>query len=363
MDSTLSGPRLGGVGVFERDDHLDEAGHEQVVFCRDEATGLRAIIAIHDTTLGPALGGTRFFPYASEGEAVTDALRLSQGMTYKAAAAGLPCGGGKAVIIGDPSTVKTRELLLAFGRFVDSLGGRYVTAADVGTTSDDLDVVGESTAYVVGRNRAAGGSGDSGLSTAGGVLASMRAAAGRVWGASGLSGRVVGVEGAGKVGSHLVRLLLAEGAHVVLAEPLRAAREHAQSAYPEIRLADSVLDAPVDIYAPCALGATLNPETVPLLQAEIVCGAANNQLLGDDVDQMLSKRGVVWVPDFVANAGGLIQLAGELDGRSAAEVQEHLRAIADTVVEVLERADRDGVPPGLVALTLARERILAAGSG
>jgi valine dehydrogenase (NAD+) len=241
-------------GVFQRDDELADAGHEQVVFCRDEQSGLRAIIAIHDTTLGPALGGTRFFPYPSESAALRDALRLAQGMTFKAAAAGLPFGGGKAVIIGDPATAKSPALLRAYGRFIDRLGGTYVTAADVGTTSDDLDLVGEATRHVVGRTVAAGGSGDSGLSTARGVVHAMRAAARLTWPVGGLDGRRVGVEGAGKVGLHLVGLLLDEGARVILCDPSAGARQRVMDAYGQLPTAPSLLGVPMDIYAPCAMG-------------------------------------------------------------------------------------------------------------
>ncbi|WP_203338216.1 Glu/Leu/Phe/Val family dehydrogenase [Nocardioides limicola] len=338
-------------------DVLGSSAHEQVIFCRDEATGLRAIIAIHDTTLGPALGGTRFYPYGSEREALADVLRLSEGMTSKAAAAGLELGGGKAVIIGDPATLKTPDLMRAYGRFVDSLSGRYFTAADVGTTAGDLDHVGESTEYVVGSNR---GSGDSGFSTAYGVFCSMRAAAEHLWGAAGLAGRHVGVEGVGKVGSHLVELLLDAGAQVTVADPSATSIDRLRQAHPGVAVRSSVLDADVDVYAPCALGATLTPATVPQLKAALVCGAANNQLLDSSVATLLRERGITWVPDFVANAGGLIQVASEIWEHTPEQVRARIAAIGTTVRDILDRAQTIGELPGDVADTIVQERVDAA---
>lgn len=346
-------------GVFDRADEMGQAGHEQVVFCRDKDSGLRAIISIHDTTLGPALGGTRFYPYPNEAAALTDALRLSQGMTFKAAASGMPLGGGKAVIIGDPATIKTPDLLRAYGSFIDSLGGRYVSAADVGTTSDDLDLIGESTQHVVGRSTHAGGSGDSGFSTAFGVYTSMIAAAERTWGDSGLRGRTVGVEGAGKVGFHLIGLLLDEGANVVLSDPYEPAVQRAVEAYDDIALSPSVIDAPVDVYAPCALGATLTKSSIATMQARVVCGAANNQLLTSEVDLLLASRGVLWVPDYVANAGGLIQVGGELQNRTEAEVLADVAAIRHTVDEIIGASERNVSPTGVSAATIVKERLAA----
>lgn len=336
---------------------LGSADHEQVVFCRDEATGLRAIIALHDTRLGPALGGTRMYPYASERDALTDVLRLSEGMTSKAAAAGLALGGGKAVIIGDPATVKTPDLLRAYGRFVDSLAGRYFTAADVGTTADDLDLVGESTEFVVGSNK---GSGDSGFSTAYGVFSAMRAAAAQAWGGTGLAGRTVGVEGVGKVGTHLVGLLLEEGARVVVADPSSASVERLLTRHPSVTVRHAVLNAPIDVYAPCALGATLTADTVGAVRASIVCGAANNQLLTPSVAALLHERGITWVPDFVANGGGLIQVASEIWQRSPEQVREEVAQIGATVEDILTRSRASGELPRQVADRIVAERLAAA---
>jgi valine dehydrogenase (NAD+) len=344
--------------VFDRTDELATAAHEQVVFCHDRATGLRAIIAIHDTTLGPALGGTRIHPYASEAEALTDVLRLSQGMTAKSAAAGMELGGGKAVIIGDPRTVKTRELLLAYGRFVDSLGGRYVTAGDVGSTADDLDVVAEATRWVVGKNN--GGSGDSGYSTAYGVFCALRAAARHRFGQGGLAGSSVGVEGVGKVGARLVGLLAAAGVErILVSDPNTEATARLAGNYAGVEVVPSVIDADVDVYAPCALGATLTPETVPTLRARVVCGAANNQLLTHDVADLLHARGILWVPDYVANAGGVVQVGGELYGHSRETIERGVEAIGHTTDEVLTTAEDLGITTAAAADAVVEARLAA----
>lgn len=346
-------------GVFERDDEL-AAEHEQVVFCHDEPTGLKAIIAIHNTALGPALGGTRCYPYKSEADALTDVLRLSRGMTFKAAAAGMPLGGGKAVLIGDPGQIMTAELLRAYGRFIESLGGRYITAADVGTGSRDLDVVGEVTRYVVGRSPANGGSGDSGWSTAYGVFCAMKTAAETLWGPEGLSGKTIGVEGLGKVGFHLVGLLVAHGAKVVVSDPSAGAVKRLVDVYGPVPVVADVVEAAIDIYAPCALGATLTPRTVSALTAVLVCGAANNQLATPDVDAMLATRGVLWIPDFLANAGGLIQVGSELQDRSPAAVRSHIEGIGSTVSEILAAARHEGLPTGVCAARIVESRLTGA---
>ncbi|MBF0816065.1 Glu/Leu/Phe/Val dehydrogenase [Microbacterium paludicola] len=338
-------------------------GHEEVLYCHDEESGLRAIIAIHDTTLGPALGGTRFKSYDTDQDALHDVLRLSRGMTSKNAAAGLPFGGGKAVIIGDPRTAKTPELLRAYGRFVDSLDGRYVTAADLGTNSDDLDIVGETTTHLTGRTAGAGGAGDSGPATALGVFSAMRAGAERLWGESGLHDRTVGVEGAGKVGGVLTRLLLDEGANVVVADPDPAARERVSAATGgAVTLAES-LAGPLDVYAPCALGATVTVDRVTSLGARLVCGAANNQLPTQDEDAALHAAGILWVPDYVANAGGVIHLAGlERLKHEPDVVTADVRRIGDTAREILSRSADAGIPTGIAADELVAAR-LAAGRG
>ncbi|MBW9207369.1 valine dehydrogenase [Mumia sp. zg.B53] len=347
-------------GIFDGLEGLTIDSHERVHFHHDEATGLSAIIAVHDTRLGPALGGTRFYPYASGSDALTDVLRLSEGMTYKAAAAGLDLGGGKAVIVGDPATLRSRALLRAYGRFVGSLGGRYITAGDVGVTAEDLDVVGEETPYVVGRTVAAGGSGDSGFATALGVFSAMRAAAAHTFGSADLGALTVGVEGAGKVGLRLIGLLRDQGARVVLAEPDAGARRRAGETHLGLELVDSVVDAEVDVYAPCALGGTLTPASVGTVRAGLVCGAANNQLSTPDVEEMLVERGTVWVPDYVANAGGLVQVGGERDGSTPDQVRVRVAALEDRVRDIFATASAERTTAGAAARALARRRLDAA---
>ncbi|MHA7662512.1 Glu/Leu/Phe/Val dehydrogenase dimerization domain-containing protein [Mycolicibacterium sp. HS_4_1] len=339
-----------------RIEKLDVPGYEDVRSCEDPSTGLRSIIAVHDTRLGPALGGTRFYPYPDEAAALSDVSRLSSGMTYKAAAAGLALGGGKAVILGDPAVLKTPALLRAYGRFVDSFGGRYLTAADVGTTSADLDVIGETTRHVVGRTEAAGGFGDSSLSTALGVLAAIRAAAAVRLNRT-LHGLRVGVEGVGKVGSCLVDLLLEAGADVVVCERYEPALARIQQTHPDLPIIDNLFEAAIDVYAPCALGASLTPESVAKLRASIVCGAANNQLAGDDVEEQLFHRQITWVPDYVANAGGLIQVAAERDRRQLSDAREQIGQLENVVLAIVQRAAQRGGTPAGAAREIAEERL------
>jgi valine dehydrogenase (NAD+) len=343
--------------VFGRSDFpIDEPAHEQVVFCQDSASGLQAIIALHSTTLGPALGGTRFHPYVDESAALTDVLRLSRGMTYKAAAAGLDLGGGKAVILGDPRTIKTPELLRAYGRFVERLNGLYVTAGDVGTNSNDLDIIGETTTHVVGRNSFAGGSGDSGPNTALGVFQAMRAAAVRAWGEGELTGRTVGVEGAGKVGFELVSLLTKAGAKVLVSDVYQPSLDRVLGAFSGARGSQNVRAERLDVYAPCALGGILDETTSESLDTSIICGAANNQLLTPFAESVLARRGIVWVPDYVANSGGLIQVEGELRGRTSEEVRSRVESIFDTMTTIFETASREAILAGAAADRVARQR-------
>ena len=291
------------------------ADHEQVVFCQDHRTGLKAIIGIYSTALGPALGGTRFYPYASEDEALADVLRLSTAMAYKNALAGLDHGGGKAVIIGDPAQLKTEPLLRAYGRFVASLGGRYVTACDVGTRSEDMDIIARECRYVTGRTTANGGAGDSSVLTALGVMHGMRAAAEHAWGSTSLRGRTVGVEGVGKVGHRLVDHLVEAGAEVVICDVSEGAIEAVRARHPEVRAVadvDALIAEKLDVLAPCALGGTLTDRAVNTLTAAIVCGAANNQLAHQGIEKLLADRGILYAPDYVVNSGGVIQVADEL---------------------------------------------------
>ncbi|WP_373453896.1 Glu/Leu/Phe/Val family dehydrogenase [Rhodococcus sp. 06-418-5] len=358
--STSSDSFPASTGVFDRPDMPRDCAHERVVFCQDPDTGLRAIIAVHSTVLGPALGGTRFYPYVSEQEALTDVLRLSRGMTYKAAVAGVDLGGGKAVIIGNPNAIKTPTLLGAYGRFVESLGGTYVTAGDVGTNSDDLDIIAEETTHVVGKNTTAGGTGDSGPQTALGVFLSLLAAAESTWGSDDLTGKRVGVEGAGKVGYNLVSLLREAGAEVVVSDSYPPALDRIVADFPGVTVRSDIIGSDIDVYAPCAMGATLDASSVARLSASIVCGAANNQLLTPDVEAMLAARGIVWVPDYVANAGGLIQVEGELRGKDSAQVMATIGKIRDTVTGIFAIARAEGILLGAAADRLAEDRIAAA---
>ena len=346
--------------VFEIAPH-----HEQVVFCNDAATGLRAIIAIHSTALGPALGGTRFYPYASTAAALADVLDLSRGMSYKAALAGLDLGGGKAVIIGDPTTLKSEALLRAYGRFVESLSGRYYTACDVGTFSPDMDDIARECSYVTGRSVAHGGAGDSSVLTAYGVWQGMRAAAAFAWGSPSLEGRTVGVAGVGKVGHHLVTHLVEEGATVLVTDVSAEALARVQAEHPGVRTvasAEALVAERLDVYAPCAMGGALTDEVVETLAAggtTIVCGAANNQLAHPGVEKALAEHGIVYAPDYCVNSGGLIQVADELDpaGFSFERSRQRAQGIYDTTYAVLELAASDGVPPAIAADRLAERRM------
>ncbi len=338
------------------------AEHEQVVFANDPATGLRAIIAIHSTVLGPALGGTRFYPYASTDDAVRDVLDLSRGMSYKAALAGLDLGGGKAVIIGDPATVKSEALLRAYGRFVQTLGGRYRTACDIGTSSVDMDDIARECDHVTGRTVAHGGAGDSSVLTAYGVFQGMRAAAQVAWGEPTLSGRTVGVAGVGKVGHHLVRHLVEDGADVVVTDVHGPAVDAVLAAHPGVRSVASteeLVTSALDVYAPCAMGGAISDAVVDVLAARVVCGAANNQLAHPGVEKALADRGIVYAPDYCVNAGGLIQVADELDpaGFSFDRAHQRATAIFDTTLAILAHAEAEHISPALAADRIAEVRM------
>jgi valine dehydrogenase (NAD+) len=346
-------------GVFGR-----RSGHEQVVFCQDPASGLQAIIAVYSTALGPGLGGTRFHPYLSEDAALDDVLRLSRSMAYKNSLAGLDHGGAKAVIIGDPATGKSEELLRAYGRFVQSLGGRYYTACDVGTDVADMDVIARETRFVTGRSEVNGGAGDSSVLTAYGVFEGMRACAEHAWGTPSLAGRRVGVAGVGKVGSHLVGHLLMDGAAVVVTDVSPQAVDRLRLRHPGVEIAagtDALLAADLDIYAPCALGGALNEQTVAALSATIVCGAANNQLAHPGIGSRLRERGVLYAPDYVVNAGGVIQVADEIAGFRFERAKARAAGIFATTARVLTEAAREDLPPAAAADRLAEQRIAAVG--
>jgi valine dehydrogenase (NAD+) len=347
---------------------LFSLGHEQVAFCHDRATGLRAIIGIYSTALGPALGGTRFYPYETEQAALRDVLDLSRAMTYKNAMCGLDHGGGKAVIIGDPATDKNEALLRAYGRFVESLGGRYVTACDVGTYVADMDVVGKETRFATGRSEAYGGAGDSSVLTAYGVFEGMRASAAHVWGPPSLAGRTVGIAGVGKVGRQLAALLLEDGAHVVVTDVNISAIEALREKHPGIDVAADVfalVRSELDVYAPCALGGALDDATVHALNAQVVCGAANNQLVVEGAGgtaQALLARGITYAPDFLVNAGGVIQVSDELHGFDFARAKQRTAGIFDATASVLRVAADKAISPAAAADHLAEERIARVGS-
>ncbi|MFE9645511.1 Leu/Phe/Val dehydrogenase [Streptomyces sp. NPDC006365] len=351
-------------GVLHTLFHSDQGGHEQVVLCQDRATGLKAVIAIHSTALGPALGGTRFYPYASEEEAVADALNLSRGMSYKNAMAGLDHGGGKAVIIGDPEKIKTEQLLLAYGRFVASLSGRYVTACDVGTYVADMDVVAQECRWTTGRSPEKGGAGDSSVLTAYGVYQGMRASAQHLWGDPSLRARRIGIAGVGKVGRHLVEHLVAERAEVfvtdVREEAVRRITERHRDVL-AVKDTDELIRVDgLDIYAPCALGGALDDVSVPALTARIVCGAANNQLAHPGVEKDIADHGILYAPDYVVNAGGVIQVADELHGFDFERCKAKAAKIYDTTLAIFARAKEDGIPPAAAADRIAEQRMAEA---
>jgi leucine dehydrogenase len=336
----------------------DFADHEQVVFCRDAAAGLKAVIAVHSTVRGPALGGCRIYPYPDEAAAVTDALRLARGMTYKAAMAELPFGGGKAVIIADPKRDKTERLLLAFGRAVDRLGGRYITAEDSGSTVADVEIVRRATRHVVGI--AEGGAGDPSPATAWGVFHGIRAAVHHRLRRDDLAGLRVAVQGLGAVGRHLCALLHEAGAALTVADvdaaaAQRAVREFGATAVP----AAAIYDQDVDVFAPCALGAVVNDETLPRLRASIIAGSANNQLARPEHGRALAARSVLYAPDYVINAGGIIFIAHEGPAFDRAAAFRHVARIHDTLLSVFDRADREGVATSDAADRIAVQRIAA----
>lgn len=345
------------MSIFEK---LAETGCEQLVFCRDEDTGPRAIIAVHDTTLGPALGGCRMWPYGTEKEAVVDVLRLARGITYKAAVSGLALGGGKSVILGDPDRDKSGTLFRAFGRHVETLGGRYIVAEDVGTSPEDMESVRTETSHVVGVDVSHGGSGGPSPPTALGVLAGMHACAEEVFGSPSLRGLTVAVQGLGHVGYALCRLLHEEGSRLVVADLRSDAVERAAREFGAKPVEPAeVLSFPCDILAPCALGAVVSDGTLPDLGCSIIAGSANNVLAEGRHGEALAERGILYAPDYVVNAGGLINVAAELEGYDEERARERVVRIYDSVKNVIELSKRDGVPTNVAADALALERLRA----
>ena len=334
-------------------------GHEQIVFCNDEDTGLKAIIGIHNTVLGPALGGTRMWTYQSEWDALNDVLRLSRGMTYKAAITGLNLGGGKAVIIGDAKTQKNDALMRRFGEFVHSLSGKYITAEDVGMETRDMDVVREVTPHVTGISESKGGAGNPSPITAYGVYMGMKAAAKYQFGTEDLAGKKVLVQGIGHVGETLVKHITDEGAKVVLNDINEARLEVLSKKYgANVVLGNDIYGLDVDIYAPCALGATINDTTIGQLQAKVIAGAANNQL-ADEIKhgRMLKEKGIAYAPDFLINAGGIINVYAELEGYGKDEIIRKTENIYNTTLDIFTLSQKENITTHRAAFNIAQNRI------
>lgn len=339
-------------------DTLATMGHEEVVLCSDPSCGYRGIIAVHSTRLGPALGGTRFWSYADDEAALTDALRLSRGMTYKNAVAGLNLGGGKSIIIGDNRTKDREKLFRAHGRFVESLGGRYITAEDVGTSTADMDFVHMETGHVAGL---AGKSGDPSPVTAHGVFRSVQASAKEKWGSDDLHGKTISIMGCGHVGQYLAKELHEAGAKLIVSDidPERT-RKVASATGAQVVEGDAIFSANADIFAPCALGGIINDKTIPMLKVGIVSGGANNQLLEERHGDVLTEKGILYAPDYVANAGGVINVYGEVSGWDAQRALDKADDIYDTILKVFEISKKEGIPTYKAADRLAEQRLAAA---
>ena len=362
MVEVSSQEKVGSISVFAEASRL---GHEQVVFCHDEPTGLKAIIGIHSTVLGPSLGGTRMWNYATEEEAVIDVLRLSRGMTYKAAISGLNLGGGKAVIIGDPAQLKNEAFLRRFGKFVNSLGGKYITAEDMNMKTSDMEYIGMETNHVTGLPVEMGGSGDPSPVTAYGTYMGMKAAAKKAFGSDSLNGKRISVQGTGQVGMYLIDYLVKEGADVFMTDinEQRLANIAKNTGAKVVGL-DEIYDLDVDIYAPCAMGATINDDTISRLKCQVIAGAANNQLK-DEVrhGNMLIDRSIIYAPDFVINAGGIINISSELKGAYNKELAyAWTEKIFDTCTNILNKAEDENIPSQEAAMLLAEKRIADVGN-
>jgi leucine dehydrogenase len=336
-------------------DTLATMGHEEIVMCSDPSVGYRGILAVHSTKLGPALGGTRFWQYATDEEAITDALRLSRGMTYKNAVAGLHLGGGKSIIIGDNKTKDREKIFRAHGRFVESLGGRYITAEDVGTSTKDMSYVQMETSHVAGL---ASKSGDPSPVTAHGVFRAVQASANRKWGSDSLDGKTVAIQGCGSVGSYLAKELSAAGAKLIVSDidSAKAARV-AQLTGAKIVEGDAIFTADADIFSPCALGGIINDTTIPKLKVEIVAGGANNQLLEERHGDALQAKGILYAPDYVANAGGVINVYGEVVGWDEQRALDKAEDIYDTILKVFDIAEAKHIPTYEAADRLAELRL------
>ncbi len=338
---------------------MADLGHEQLVFCRNDEVGLRAIIGVHNTTLGPALGGCRLWNYANEADALRDVLRLSRGMTYKAAVAGLDLGGGKAVIIGDPASVKNEGLFRAFGRFVESLNGRYITAEDMNTTVEDMNWIGRETRWVTGSAKYAGGSGDPSPVTAWGVFHGIRACLEVVYGSSDVAGRTIAIQGVGSVGYHLARYLHDGGAKLVFSDiSERKLAQCVDEFGGRIVDGDDFYGVDCDVLAPCAIGGTINASSIPGIRAPIIAGAANNQLDDEKRDgAAVDKAGIIYAPDYVINAGGLINVYAELKKLPSEKAMADAANIFNTVKVIINKAKAQGITTTQASNQVAEERI------
>ena len=338
---------------------MENTQHEQVVFCQDHATGLKAIIAIHNTVLGPGLGGTRMWYYNHEKDALRDALRLSRGMTYKASVAGLNLGGAKAVIIGDPRTMKSEALMRKFGRFVENLNGKYITAEDVGTTTRDMEYLNMETDHVVGLPESMGGGGDPSPVTAYGVYMGIKSSAKKAYGNDSLAGKSVAVQGIGKVGMHLLEYLHKEGVKLYVADINDSALQAASKEFGATVVSnDDIIGLDVDIYAPCALGGILNDTTIPQLKCQVIAGAANNQLEDEKIHgDLLKSKGIIYAPDFVINAGGLINVYSEYNGYVRESAMAQTEDIYNTILAIYGKADAANVNNQAAAIMHAEKRI------
>ncbi|MDJ0366150.1 Glu/Leu/Phe/Val dehydrogenase [Hymenobacter sp. H14-R3] len=356
----LDAPTQAPAPIFEQ---VAEFQHEQVVHCYDHETGLKAIIGIHNTVLGPALGGTRMWHYANEAEALHDVLRLSRGMTYKAAISGLNLGGGKAVIIGDAKKLKNEALLRKFGRFVNNLNGKYITAEDVNMTTKDMEYIRMETKHVAGLPESMGGSGDPSPVTAFGTYMGMKAAAQKAFGSDSLAGKRIAVQGVGHVGTYLLEYLQKEGAQLVLTDYYEERAYEAATRFGAVAVGlDEIYDQDVDIYSPCALGATINDDTIGRLKCRVIAGCANNQLaVENEHGPELVRRGIVYAPDFLINAGGLINVYSEVVGTSRQGALAQTEKIYDYTLQVLDRAEQENSHPQAAAIRQAQERIEAVG--
>jgi leucine dehydrogenase len=334
-------------------------GHEEVVFFQDKTCGLKAIVGIHDTTLGPALGGTRMYPYASEEEALVDVLRLSRGMTYKNAISGLNLGGGKAVIIGDPKKDKSEALFRSFGRFVESLNGRYITAEDVNTTVEDIEHIFTETNYVTGVAQQYGGSGNPAPYTALGVFRGIEASMTRAFGNRSLKGKTVAIQGVGSVGFELAKLLTEAGANIVYTDVSERGIQKMKDSFPHAKFVapSEIFSVVCDVYAPCALGASVNDETIAQLKCKIVCGAANNQLKEDRHGLILKEKGILYAPDFLVNAGGVMNVSIEFEGWADSKSRRMIDTIYDKTLQVFSISDEQNIPVNKAADVMAENRI------